>query len=79
MCRCKCVWWMVLEWNVFEDVVCSTDFNLYSSRHQEGLCLYVYGGMVLCMQYMPNYLRARWYTQNRQSIKAVTRAAFRTS
>ena len=23
MCKCKCVWWMVLEWNVFEDVVCS--------------------------------------------------------
>ena len=39
-----CVWWMVLEWNVFEDVVCSRDFNLYSSRHQEGLCLHVYEG-----------------------------------
>ena len=56
MCRCKCVWCMVFEWNVFEDVVCSRDFNLYSSRHQEGLCLHVYGGggggggMVLCMQ-----------------------------
>ena len=53
MCRCKCVWWMVLEWNMFEDVVCtcSRDFNLYSSRHQEGLCLHVYRGMVLRMQY----------------------------
>ena len=51
MCKCKCVWWMVLEWNTFEDVVCSRDFNLYSSRHQEGLCMHAYGGMVLCMQY----------------------------
>ena len=79
MCRCKCVWWMVLEWNVFEDVVCSRDFNLYSSRHQEGLCLHVYGGdgtlyAVFLIIYGP-----RWYTQNRQSIKAVTRAASRTS
>ena len=40
MCKCECVWWMVLEWNVFEDVVCSRDFNLYSSQHQEGLCLH---------------------------------------
>ena len=43
MCRCKCVW-LVFEWNVFEDVVCSRNFNLYSSRHQEGLCMHVYGG-----------------------------------
>ena len=27
MCGCKCVSLMVLEWNVFEDVVCSRDFN----------------------------------------------------
>ena len=62
MCRCKCVWWMVLEWNVFEDVVCSRDFNLYSSRHQEGLCLHVYTLHAVCLIiYGP-----RWYTQNRQ-------------
>ena len=23
MYRCKCTWWTVLEWNVFEDGVCS--------------------------------------------------------
>ena len=31
MCRCKCVWWIVLEWNVFEDVVCSSIDNIYGS------------------------------------------------
>ncbi len=51
------MWWMVLEWNVFEDVVCSKDFNLYSSRHQEGLCLHVGGWYFVCR--MPNYLRAQ--------------------
>ena len=43
MCRCKCVWWMVLEWNVFEDVVRSMGFDLYSSQHQEDLRLHVHG------------------------------------
>ena len=65
---------MVLEWNVFEDVVCSRDFNLYSSRHQESLCLHVYGGMVLCMQYMPNYLRARWQRQLPGQLFVLARA-----
>ena len=42
----------IVDGEVFEDIVCSRDFNLYSSRHQEALCLHVYGGMVLCrMQY----------------------------
>ena len=34
MCTCKCVWWMVLEWNVFEDGACSIGFDLYSSQHR---------------------------------------------
>ena len=44
MCRCKCVWWMVSEWNVFEDVVRSMGFDLYSSQHQEDLRLHVHVG-----------------------------------
>ena len=40
-------------------------------------CMCMGGWYFVCS--MHNYLRARWYTQNRQSIKAVTRAAFRTS
>ena len=43
MCRCKCVWWMVLEWNVFKDGACSIGLILYSNQHQEGLCLHVHG------------------------------------
>ena len=56
---CKCRIMCVVDgvgMEVFEDVVCSRDFKLYSSRHQEGLCLHVYG--LSCS--MPNYLRARW-------------------
>ena len=44
MCRCKCVWWMVLERNMFEDGACIIDFDLYPSQHQEGLQLHVHGG-----------------------------------
>ena len=44
MCRCKCAWWMVLEWNVFEDGECSIGFDLYPSQHQKGLLLHVHGG-----------------------------------
>ena len=40
-------------------------------------CMCMGGWYFVCS--MPNYLRARWYTQNRQSIKVATRAAFRTS
>ena len=40
MCRSKCAWWMVLEWNAF--VVCSIGFDLYSSQHQEGPCLHTH-------------------------------------
>ena len=27
MCKCKCVWWMVLGWNLFEDGACCIDFD----------------------------------------------------
>ena len=53
MCRCKCAWWMVLEWNAF--VVCSIGFDLYSSQHQEGLaCMYMRCQGQLC----PFFFRA---------------------
>ena len=44
MCRCKCTWWMVLEWNVFEDRACSIGFDLYYHQHQGGLLLHVQRG-----------------------------------
>ena len=52
MCRFKCVWWMVLEWNVFEDVVCDRDLDLYVFQSASGrpLPACVLGGMALCMQ-----------------------------
>ena len=81
MCRCKCVRWMVLEWNMFEDVVCSRDFNLYSliqSASGRSLPACVLGDGTLYAVCLIFY-GPRWYTQNRQSIKAVTRAASRTS
>ena len=56
--------------NVFEDVVCSIDLDLYSSQHQEGLCLHVYWGGWYFACRMPNNLRC---------IKAAARAASRTS
>ena len=43
MCMCKCAWWVVLKWNVFENVACSIRFVLYFSQHQEGLRLHVHG------------------------------------
>ncbi len=43
MCSCKCTLWMVLEWNVLEDCVCSI-FDLYSRLHQEGLRPHMHGG-----------------------------------
>ena len=56
MCSCKCVWWMVLEWNVFEDVVYSMGYNLYSSQHQESLRLHVHGvGKVSCQGQLCNW------------------------
>ena len=58
MCRCKCVW-LVFEWNVFEDVVCSRNFNLYSSQASgRPLHACVWGGWYFVCS-MPNYLRAQ--------------------
>ena len=50
MCRCKCAWWMVLEWNMFDDGACIIGFDLYSSQHQKDIRLHVHwggGGSVL--------------------------------
>ena len=37
MCRCKCKWWMMLEWNAFEDGAGSIMFQFVllsaSGRH----------------------------------------------
>ena len=38
MCRCKCAWWMVLEWNVFEDGVCSIGISFYASGRPSPAC-----------------------------------------
>ena len=39
MCRCKCAWWMMLEWNVFADGACSIGFDLYPSHAALGVFL----------------------------------------
>ncbi len=39
---------VVLEWNVFEDGVCSIGFDLYSSQYQ-------HGGEVLCQGQLCNW------------------------
>ena len=57
MCRSKCAWWMVLEWNVF--VACSIGFDLYSTQHQEGLRLHMHevsgSAMSISFRAIPTY------------------------
>ena len=59
MCKCKCVWWMVLEWNVFEDVVCSRISICTPVGIRKAFACMCMGGWYFACS-MPNYLRARW-------------------
>ena len=44
MCRCKCALWMVLEWKVFEDGVCSNVSICTAVSIRKGLRLHVHEG-----------------------------------